>query len=86
MTIETIRKADCKHAKIDCKNFGLQNLSQYLDLYVQSDILFFGDIFQNFRKKCLQSYELDPAQFRSAAEVGMVDMMKENRNKKMELL
>ena len=33
----------------------------YHDLYVQSDTLLLADVFGNFRKKCIEIYELDPA-------------------------
>ena len=33
------------------------------DLYVQKDTLLLADIFENFRNKCLEIYELDPAAF-----------------------
>ena len=42
------------------------NLGQYYDLYPQSDTLLTTDIFESFRKKCLELYELDPAHFLSA--------------------
>ena len=35
-------------------------------MYVQSNILLLADVFENFRKKCLEIYELDPAHFLSA--------------------
>ena len=60
----SITNADCKHAKRNWKDFGLQNLVQYLELYVQSDTLFLADIFERVRKKCLQIYKLDYAQIR----------------------
>ena len=59
----TITDADYKHAKIFWKDFRLQNLGQYHDLYVQSDTLLLVDIFEGFRNKCLKIYELDPAHF-----------------------
>ena len=34
---------------------------EYHDLYVQSDTLLLGDVFENFRNICLQIYKLDPA-------------------------
>ena len=45
----------------------LPNLCQYYDLYAQSDTLLTADIFESFRKKCLELYELDPAHFFSAS-------------------
>ena len=36
-------------------------------MYVRSDTLFLSDVFENFRNKCIEIYELDPAQFLSAS-------------------
>ena len=47
------------------KIFKLKNLGEYHDLYVQSDTLLLADLFENFRNKCLEVYELDPAHFLS---------------------
>ena len=44
----------------------MKKLGEYHDLYVQSDIALLTDIFENFRNKCLEIYELDPAYFLSA--------------------
>ena len=35
-------------------------------MYVQSDTFSLVDIFENFRNKCIETYELDPAHFLSA--------------------
>ena len=49
------------HAKKIFKEFQLKNLGEYHDLYVQSDTFLLADIFENFRSKCIEIYELDPA-------------------------
>ena len=36
------------------------------DLYVQRDTLLLADVFENFRNKCIEIYELDPANFLTA--------------------
>ena len=41
-------------------------MGEYHDLYVQSDILLFADVFENFRNMYIKVYELDPAHFLSA--------------------
>ena len=46
--------------------FKLKKLGDYHDLYVQRDTLLLTDVFENFRNKCIEIYELDPAQFLSA--------------------
>ena len=44
----------------------IKNRGEYHDLYVQSDTLLLSDVFENFRNKCLEIYELDPIYFVSA--------------------
>ena len=48
------------------KKLGLKNPCDYHDLYGQRDALLLADIFGNFRNKCIEIYELDPAHFLSA--------------------
>ena len=48
------------------EEFKLKNLGSYHDLYVQSDTLLLVDVFENFRNKCIEIYERDPAHFLSA--------------------
>lgn len=38
--------------------FWNTNLSKYYDLYLQSDILLQVDVFESFRNKCIEIYEL----------------------------
>ena len=45
---------------------NIKNLGEYHDLYVQSDTALLADVFESFRDKCLEIYELDPAHFLSA--------------------
>ena len=44
----------------------LKNVGDCHDLYVQSDILLLVDIFENFRNKYIEIYELDLSHFLSA--------------------
>ena len=48
------------HAQKVFKEFQLKNLGEYHDLYVQSDTFLLEHIFENFRSKCIEIYELDP--------------------------
>ena len=59
--MEDITDADYAHAKRVCKNFKIKVLGEYYDLYVLSDTLLLGDVFENFRKMSLEIYERDPA-------------------------
>ena len=48
-----------------------KNLGDYHDFYVQSGTLLLADVFENFRNKCIEIYELDSAHFLSAPELGL---------------
>ena len=45
------------------KSFEIKNLGEYHDLYVASDKLLLANVFENFRDRCLEIYELDRACF-----------------------
>ena len=61
-----IRDGDYAHAQNVFEESVLKNLSNYHDLYVQSDTLLLADVFENSRNKYIEIYELDPAYFLSA--------------------
>ena len=56
-----ITKEDLKHVKKVCDTFKIKNLGEYHDLYVHSDTLLLAGVFENFRDKYIENYELDPA-------------------------
>ena len=58
-----------------------KNLGNYHDLYVKSDTLLLADVFESFRNKCIEIYELDPAHFLSATGLAWQDCLKKNKGK-----
>ena len=66
LNLEDIADKDYEHAQKVWKVFEIKNLGEYHYLYVQSDTLLLADVFENFRDKCIEIYELDPAHFLSA--------------------
>ena len=60
--MEDIDDIDYRHGNNVFKEFKLENLGDYHDLYVQSDTLLLADVFKNM---CIKEYELDPAHFLS---------------------
>ena len=66
LNMEGVTNVDYRHAKKVFKEFKMNNLGDHHDLYVQSDSLLLADVFGNFRNKCIEIYELDPAHFLSA--------------------
>ena len=63
LNVEDITDIDHRHAKRVLKSLNNKNLGNYHDLYVLSDTLLLADKFENFRDKCIEIYELDPAYF-----------------------
>ena len=63
---EHITDEDYAHAEMVWDTFKIKNLDEYHDLYVQSDTLLLADVFESFRDKCIEIYELHPAHFLSS--------------------
>ena len=72
------------HAKILYEEFKI-NLGDYHDLYFQSDTLLLADVFENFRNKYIEIYELYPAHFLTAPGLAWQACLK-NTEIKLELL
>ena len=60
---EDITDKDYAHAQKVWEVFEIKNLCQYHDLYVQCDTLLLTDVFENFRNKYIEIYDLDLAHF-----------------------
>ena len=69
------------HAQKVFEEFKLKNLSEYYDLYVKNDTLLLADVFENFRNKCIEIYELDPAHFFICSWISMASLFKKDRSK-----
>ena len=85
LTMESISETDYRHANV-FKTFKLNNLGDYHDLYVQSDTLLLADVFENFRKACIKTYELDPAYFISLPGLAWQACLKKKTGVELELL
>ena len=67
------------------KNLIKKNIGDYHDLYVQSDTLLLVDVFENYRNKWIEIYELDSAHFLSAPGLAWQTCLKKT-GIKLELL
>ena len=85
LNMENIDDIDYRDGNNIFKRFKLKNLGEYHDLHVQSDTLSLADVFENFRNKCLEVYELDPAHFESLPGLAWQACLKKT-NVKLELL
>ena len=50
-----------------CKEFKVNNLIEYHDLYVQSSTLLLDHVFENFQNMCLEIYKPYPTRFLTAS-------------------
>ena len=66
LNMEDITDSNYNHAKRICKDFKIKNVCEYHDLYLKRSTLLLADLFENFRKMCLEIYELDEVKFLSA--------------------
>ena len=67
------------------KTFKLNPMGDYHDLYLGSGVLLLADVFENFRKTCLQYYKLDPCNYLTSPGLSW-DAMLKMTNIKLELM
>jgi len=63
LTSDIVSESDYAHAANIWQRFSVRTLVEYSDLYLKTDVLLLADIFGNFRDKCIESYDLDPAHY-----------------------
>ncbi|KAL9959301.1 hypothetical protein ACROYT_G032614 [Oculina patagonica] len=73
---EHITDKDFQHAQNVWNTFKLKTMGEYHDLYIQSDTLLLADVFENFRKTCLQYYKLDPCHYFTSPALSWDAMLK----------
>ena len=59
--------------------FGLKDLGEYHDLYLNADVILLANVFEAFRKVCLKNYGLDPAHFYTAPGLAWKACLKKTR-------
>ena len=81
LNIEHITDVDYRHANSVFKEFKMNNVGDYRDLYVKRDTVLLADVFENFKIMCMKIYEADPFHFFNSAGVSMASLFKENTNR-----
>ena len=80
-----IMNNEYNHAKKVWKVFNIKTMGEYHDLYLKSDVILLADVFENFRKTCLQYYKLDPCHYFTSLGLSW-DAMLKLTNIKLELM
>ena len=81
LNLEDISDEDYAHAQKVWGVFEIKNLGEYRVLYVQSNTILLADVFENFRNKCFEIYELDPIYFVFAPGLAPQDCLKKTEVK-----
>ena len=63
LSMSKISEDDYQHAKRVWKEFVIQNLGDYHDLCLRTDVILLANVFEAFRDTCLKHYSLAPAHF-----------------------
>ena len=73
------------NAKKVWKTFKIKTMGEYHDLYLGSNVLLLANVFENFRKTCMQYYKLDPCHYFMSPGLSCYAMLKMT-NIKLELM
>ena len=71
-----ITDEEYSHAQNVWNTFNLKTMGEYHDLYLKSDVLLLADVFENFRKTCLEYYRLDPCHYFTSPGLSWDAMLK----------
>ena len=66
LNMSGVSDQDYEHACKVWRDFEIANLGEYHDLYLRTDVILLANIFEAFRKVCLENYGLNPAHFYTA--------------------
>ena len=80
-----ITNGEYDHARKVWKTFNIKTMGEYHDLYLKSDVLLLADVFESFRKTCLQYYKLDPCHYFTSPGLSW-DAMSKMTDIKLELM
>ena len=81
LNLENITDKDYEHVKKVWEAFEIKSLGEYHDLYIQCDTFLLADVFENFRNRCIEIYELDLAHFLSAPRLAWQTCLKKYKSR-----
>ena len=77
----SISTSDYTHAQRVWEEFGMNSMRDYHYLYQKTDVLLLADVFEEFRKVCLDNYQLDPAWYYTSPGLAWECMSKKDEGK-----
>ena len=63
LNLSGISECDYDNAQRVWREFGMDNMGDYHDLYLKTDVLLLSNVFKTFRTTCLEHYTLNLAHF-----------------------
>ena len=69
------------HAQKVFEELKFKNLGDYHDWYVKSNTLLLADVFKKFRKKCIETYEIDAAHSLFCTWISMASLFNKDMRK-----
>ena len=66
LNMSRVSEEDYEHACFVWRKFGIRNMGEYNDLYLKIDVVLLANVFESFRRVCLENYGLDPSHFYTA--------------------
>ena len=57
-------------------------MDDYHDLYLKTDVILLANVFESFRKACLDNYGLDPAHFYTAPGLAIIPARTQSQDQK----
>ena len=76
LTDERIEQEHYEHAQSAWKTFNCQTLGDYHDIYLKTDVVLLADVFQKFRRTCMNTYKLDPLHYYTAPSLSWDALLK----------
>ena len=71
-----VTNGEYSHTRKVWETFSIKTMGEYHDLYLKSDVLLLTDVFEGFRKTCLQYYKLDPCHYFTSPSLSWDAMLK----------
>ena len=66
LNMSGVSDTDYEHTCSVWREFGIRNMGEYHDLYLRTDVILLANVFELFRRVCLENYGLYPSHFYTA--------------------